>query len=71
MYNFQVLVIGTWNYPFQLTLVPLCGAMAGGNCVIIKPSEISSHSAAVMAELIPKYLDKECYQVVTGKKLTN
>ncbi|CAG7815000.1 unnamed protein product, partial [Allacma fusca] len=61
-----VLVIGPWNYPFQLTLVPLCGAIAAGNCVIVKPSEVSVHSAAKMAELIPKYLDPECYHVVMG-----
>ncbi|ODM94479.1 Aldehyde dehydrogenase family 3 member B1 [Orchesella cincta] len=60
------LVIGTWNYPFQLTLVPVAGAIAAGNCVVIKPSEISSYSAAKIAELIPQYLDPECYAVVNG-----
>lgn len=44
----------------------MCGAIAAGNCVMIKPSEISSHSATTMAELIPKYLDPECYQVALG-----
>ena len=63
-----VLVIGPWNYPFQLTLVPVCGAIAAGNCVIIKPSEISQHTCATIAKLIPKYLDNECYQVVQGER---
>lgn len=53
-----VLVLGSWNYPFHLTLVPVVGAIGSGNCVIIKPSEVSPASAATMAKLIPKYLDK-------------
>ena len=53
-----VLVLGAWNYPLQLTLMPVAGAIAAGNCVIIKPSEVSSASAEMMAELIPKYLDQ-------------
>jgi len=61
-----VLVLGTWNYPFQLTLVPTAGAIAAGNCVVIKPSEVSSHSAACMAKLIPQYLDPDCYVVVNA-----
>ncbi|KAF7997453.1 hypothetical protein HCN44_006024 [Aphidius gifuensis] len=61
-----VLIIGAWNYPIQLTLVPLLGAIAAGNCAILKPSEISSASSELLANLIPQYLDKECYHVVTG-----
>ncbi|KAG4074044.1 hypothetical protein HA402_014249 [Bradysia odoriphaga] len=61
-----VLILGAWNYPFLLTLQPMAGAIAAGNCVIVKPSELSSHSAATMARLIPKYLDPECYHVVLG-----
>jgi len=52
-----VLVLGAWNYPMQLTLMPLCGAIAAGNCVVIKPSEVAPATAKAMAELIPKYLD--------------
>jgi len=61
-----VLVLGAWNYPLQLTLVPVAAAIGAGNCVIIKPSEISPHCAKFMAEKIPKYLDNDCYQVVLG-----
>lgn len=61
-----VLVIGTWNYPLNITLTPLIGAIAAGNCVVIKPSEIAIHCAEVIAELVPKYLDTECYPVFTG-----
>lgn len=52
-----VLVMGAWNYPLQLTLVPAAAAIAAGNCVIIKPSEVAPNSAKFMAEKIPKYLD--------------
>ncbi|XP_021180305.2 aldehyde dehydrogenase family 3 member A2 [Fundulus heteroclitus] len=61
-----VLIIGPWNYPWSLTLLPLVGAIAAGNAVIVKPSEISSHSSKVMKELLPLYLDKDLYQVVEG-----
>ena len=60
------LIIGAWNYPINLTLAPLVGAIAGGNAAIIKPSEISVHSAKILAELIPKYLDPELFAVVQG-----
>ncbi|KAK2847530.1 hypothetical protein Q5P01_010529 [Channa striata] len=61
-----VLIIGTWNYPWAVTLQPLVGAIAAGNAAVIKPSEVSSHSARIMEELLPQYLDKELYPVVTG-----
>ncbi|XP_061568871.1 aldehyde dehydrogenase family 3 member B1 [Cololabis saira] len=61
-----VLVIGAWNYPLQLLIVPLVGAIAAGNCVVIKPSEISTATEALIAELIPKYLSEDCYAVVRG-----
>lgn len=52
-----VLVMGSWNYPIQLPLVPFSGAIAAGNVVILKPSEISAHCAKFIADTIPKYLD--------------
>lgn len=61
-----VLVIGAWNYPIQLSLAPALGAIAAGNCVIIKPSEVAPVSAKLLARLVPEYLDKECYQVFLG-----
>ncbi|XP_043490904.1 aldehyde dehydrogenase, dimeric NADP-preferring isoform X3 [Polistes fuscatus] len=61
-----VLIIGAWNYPVQLVLAPLIGAIAAGNCVIIKPSEIAQATANLLAEIIPKYLDTECYRVIIG-----
>ncbi|XP_043910231.1 aldehyde dehydrogenase family 3 member A2-like isoform X2 [Protopterus annectens] len=61
-----VLIIGAWNYPFLISLQPLLGAIAAGNAVVLKPSEVSENSAALIKELIPKYLDKDLYQVVCG-----
>lgn len=61
-----VLIVGPWNYPIQLTLLPFAGALAAGNCIILKPSELAPNSAKLIAELIPKYLDRQCYQVVNG-----
>ena len=62
-----VLVIGPWNYPFYLCLGPLVGALAAGNCVVVKPSEHAPASSAAMADLIPKYLDPEAVAVVEGE----
>jgi len=61
-----VLVMGAWNYPLLLPMQPVSGAIAAGNCVIIKPSELSPATSNVLARLVPKYLDKECYKVVEG-----
>ena len=58
-----VLIIGAWNYPLHLTLAPLAGAIAAGNCAVIKPSEISPHTAQAIEQLLTKYLDPECFQV--------
>jgi len=52
-----VLVIGAWNYPLILALCPVAGAIAAGNCVIIKPSELAPATCKVLEELIPRYLD--------------
>lgn len=60
------LIIGAWNYPFLLTLTPLIGAIAAGNCAIIKPSELAPNSAAAIQQMIPRYLDRECFPVVLG-----
>jgi aldehyde dehydrogenase (NAD+) len=61
-----VLVIGAWNFPFALTLGPAVGAIAAGNTVVLKPSEVSPASSALMAELIPRYLDNDAVAVIEG-----
>ncbi|XP_010007435.1 PREDICTED: fatty aldehyde dehydrogenase-like [Chaetura pelagica] len=61
-----VLIIGAWNFPFLLVMQPLVGAIAAGNAVVVKPSEVSEHTARLVAEILPQYLDPELYPVVTG-----
>lgn len=61
-----VLIIAPWNYPINLTLVPLVGALAAGNCVVLKPSEISKSTEKVLCEVLPRYLDPSCFAVVLG-----
>lgn len=61
-----VLVIGPWNYPVQLVLAPLVGAIAGGNTAAIKPSEVAPHTSHALARLIPRYLDADAIAVVEG-----
>uniref|UniRef100_F6Z7D1 Aldehyde dehydrogenase n=1 Tax=Equus caballus TaxID=9796 RepID=F6Z7D1_HORSE len=52
--------------PPNLTLVPLVGALAAGNCVVLKPSEISTSTEKVLAEVLPQYLDQSCFAVMLG-----
>lgn len=61
-----VLIISPWNYPFQLIIAPLVGAIAAGNCAILKPSEIAAHTSKLLAEILPKYFDPAYIAVVEG-----
>jgi len=61
-----VLIMGAWNYPVQLTIGPMIGALAAGNCVVLKPSEMAEATAELLERIIPKYLDKDCVRVVNG-----
>ncbi|XP_011883251.1 PREDICTED: aldehyde dehydrogenase, dimeric NADP-preferring isoform X3 [Vollenhovia emeryi] len=61
-----VLVMGAWNYPVQLNVLPMMGAIAAGNCVVLKPSEIAAATAKYLYETIPKYLDTDSCRVVMG-----
>lgn len=61
-----VLIIAPWNYPLQLAIGPLVGAVGAGNCAIIKPSEVAPSTSACMARWLPEYVDGECIQVVEG-----
>ena len=60
------LVLGAWNYPLQLSLGPAVAAIAAGNCVLVKPSEISAACSTIIAELLPRYVDTDCIQVIEG-----
>jgi aldehyde dehydrogenase (NAD+) len=61
-----VLVISPWNYPVQLLLSPLVGAIAAGNCAVLKPSEVTPNVSDVIGRLVPKYLDPDAITVVQG-----
>ncbi|CAB4602223.1 unannotated protein [freshwater metagenome] len=61
-----VLVIAPWNYPIHLLLVPVAGAIAAGNAVVMKPSEVTTHTSSLLASLVPKYLDSSAIALVEG-----
>jgi aldehyde dehydrogenase (NAD+) len=61
-----VAIISPWNYPIQLLLSPAAGAIAAGNSVVLKPSEIAPHTSTVITELIHRYLDPDAVQVIEG-----
>ncbi len=61
-----VLIIAPWNYPVELALHPLVGAVAAGNCAVVKPSEVTAATSALLARRLPQYVDSECIKVVEG-----
>ncbi|MCH8136214.1 MAG: aldehyde dehydrogenase family protein [Proteobacteria bacterium] len=61
-----VLIIGAWNYPLQLTMAGAAAAIAAGNCVIIKPSELAPATSALIAKCVAEYLDTAAVRVVEG-----
>ncbi|MER7978063.1 aldehyde dehydrogenase family protein [Streptomyces sp. NPDC095817] len=61
-----VLVIAPWNYPVQLLLTPVLGALAAGNAVVAKPSELAPATSTALARLLPQYLDTDAVAVVEG-----
>ena len=65
------LIIGAFNYPIMLTLSPLLGAIVAGNVAVIKPSEMSSATERLIADMLPRYLDGDAYRVVCGGIQTN
>lgn len=62
------LIISPWNYPVNLTLMPLIGAIAAGNCAVVKCSAKAPHTAAVLAELLASLFPDEYIAVITGSR---
>ena len=60
------LIIGPWNYPLQLILVPLVGAIAAGNSAVVKPSELAPATSELLAKLLPIYVDGRAVKVIEG-----
>ena len=65
-----VLIIGPWNYPVQLVLSPLVAAIAAGNCAVIKPSELTPHTAAALRKLIEEAFDPRFVRLIEGGRET-
>jgi aldehyde dehydrogenase (NAD+) len=61
-----VLIIAPWNYPLSMVLAPLVGAIAAGNCAVMKPSEITTNTSAAIARVLPRYLDNDAFAVIEG-----
>ncbi|MFI3258285.1 MAG: aldehyde dehydrogenase family protein, partial [Spirochaetales bacterium] len=66
-----VLIIAPWNYPFQLAMIPLIGAVATGNCVVLKPSNYSQHTSKVIAKMLTSTFDPQYISVVEGDRHAN
>lgn len=66
-----VLIMAPWNYPFQLTVAPLIGAISAGNCAVLKPSSYSVHTSAMIQEMIREVFPSGYVTVVTGGREEN
>ncbi len=66
-----VLIISPWNYPVNLTLSPLAGAIAAGNCAVLKPSDSAPHTAQVLADLVADTFDPQFVSMVPGGRAEN
>lgn len=66
-----VLIISPWNYPFSLAILPLIGAIAAGNCAIIKPSELSPNTSKILEKIINNNFDETYIKVIQGGKETS
>jgi aldehyde dehydrogenase (NAD+) len=61
-----VLIIAPWNYPFQLLLIPLVGAIAGGNCAVLKPSELAPATERIIIKIIEEIFPENYIKVISG-----
>src|SRR5882757_4850306 len=61
-----VFIIAPWNYPLQLLLIPMIGAIAGGNCIVLKPSEAAPATAALIEKMMGEYFDSSYIKLVQG-----
>jgi len=66
-----VLIVAPWNYPLYLLFAPFIGAISGGNCIVLKPSNHSPHTSAVMDEMIAKTFDPEYITLFQGGREVN
>src|SRR5690625_7465022 len=62
------LIIAPWNYPLQLALAPAIGAIAAGNCIVLKPSELAQATSSLLKKMIQSTFDKSYFTVIEGDK---
>ncbi len=61
-----VLIIGPWDYFFDVVVLPLIGAIAAGNCAILKPSELTPNTSALLAKVVAEYMNSDAVHVIEG-----
>lgn len=66
-----VLIMSPWNYPFQLTVAPLVGAISAGNCAVVKPSAYSPHTSALLKRMMSELFKQEYVAVIEGGRKEN
>ena len=66
-----VLILSPWNYPFQLVMIPLIGALAAGNCCVVKPSEYSFHTSEIIEKIIREVFRADYVSVIRGGRAEN
>lgn len=66
-----VLIMSPWNYPLQLTMIPLIGAIAAGNCIVLKPSEYSFYTAEIIEKMIREVFEERYISVIRGGRAAN
>ena len=66
-----VLIMAPWNYPFQLTMTPLIGAIAAGNCAVVKPSEYSFHTSEIMGRILKENFPSSYIGLIRGGRIVN
>ncbi|WP_425435319.1 aldehyde dehydrogenase [Marininema halotolerans] len=67
----SALIIGPWNYPFQLLVAPLIAAIAAGNCAVIKPSELAPHTSSLIREMVEELFEATYIKVIEGDAETS
>lgn len=67
----SVLIMSPWNYPFQLTVAPLIGAISAGNCAVIKPSAYSAHTSALLKRMVEELFEESYVAVIEGGRKEN
>lgn len=63
-----VMIMSPWNYPVNLLLIPLAGAIAAGNCVMLRPANYTKNTSETLVKLVREYLDPQCIKIAVGDR---